>query len=110
MLADEIGRQALNCIRCSACLNVCPVYERTGGHAYGSTYPGPIGAILTPLLEGLDETSSLPYASSLRRLLRGLPGQDRHSEVLVHLRGTSTSCTRPGPEASADAFREYGSR
>ncbi len=40
-LADEVGRQALHCIRCSACLNVCPVYERTGGHAYGSTYPGP---------------------------------------------------------------------
>ena len=49
-LADEVGRQALRCIRCSACLNVCPVYERTGGHAYGSVYPGPIGAILNPLL------------------------------------------------------------
>jgi L-lactate dehydrogenase complex protein LldF len=49
-LADEVGRQALHCIRCSACLNVCPVYERTGGHAYESTYPGPIGAILTPQL------------------------------------------------------------
>ncbi len=46
-LADEIGREALHCIRCSACLNVCPVYERTGGHAYGSTYPGPIGAVLS---------------------------------------------------------------
>src|SRR4029079_6393771 len=43
-LADEVGRQALRCILCSACLNVCPVYERTGGHAYGSVYPGPIGA------------------------------------------------------------------
>ena len=47
-LADEVGRQALRCIRCSACLNVCPVYARVGGHAYGSVYPGPIGAILTP--------------------------------------------------------------
>jgi L-lactate dehydrogenase complex protein LldF len=47
VLADEIGRQALNCIRCSACLNVCPVYERTGGHAYNSVYPGPIGALAT---------------------------------------------------------------
>ncbi len=67
-LADELGRTALHCIRCSACLNVCPVYERTGGHAYGSVYPGPIGAILTPLLTGLDGSSpndSLPYASSL---------------------------------------------
>ncbi|WP_329042076.1 lactate utilization protein [Streptomyces sp. NBC_00178] len=69
-LADAIGREALNCIRCSACLNVCPVYERAGGHAYGSTYPGPIGAVLTPQLAGMhaakdDPNSSLPYASSL---------------------------------------------
>ena len=65
-LADEVGRQALRCIRCSACLNVCPVYERTGGHAYGSVYPGPIGAILNPLLKGVgvdEQTDSLPYAS-----------------------------------------------
>ncbi|AMM07614.1 LutB/LldF family L-lactate oxidation iron-sulfur protein [Streptomyces albidoflavus] len=69
-LADSVGREALNCIRCSACLNVCPVYERAGGHAYGSTYPGPIGAVLTPQLAGMhavkdDPNSSLPYASSL---------------------------------------------
>jgi len=71
-LADEVGRQALRCIRCSACLNVCPVYERTGGHAYGSVYPGPIGAILNPLLKGVgnpgpegEQVDSLPYASSL---------------------------------------------
>lgn len=67
-LADEVGRQALRCIRCSACLNVCPVYERTGGKAYGSVYPGPIGAILNPLLKGVgidEQTDSLPYASSL---------------------------------------------
>jgi iron-sulfur cluster protein len=67
-LADEVGRQALRCIRCSACLNVCPVYERVGGHAYGSVYPGPIGAILNPLMKGVGEdaqTDSLPYASSL---------------------------------------------
>jgi L-lactate dehydrogenase complex protein LldF len=67
-LADEVGRQALRCIRCSACLNVCPVYERTGGHAYGSVYPGPIGAILNPLLKGVghdEQTDSLPYASTL---------------------------------------------
>ena len=51
VLADDVGRQALHCIRCSACLNVCPVYSRTGGHAYGSVYPGPIGAILTPQLD-----------------------------------------------------------
>ncbi|WP_062354514.1 lactate utilization protein B [Herbidospora yilanensis] len=67
VLADKVGRQALRCIRCSACLNVCPVYERAGGHAYGSVYPGPIGAILTPQLRGMDTEldRSLPYASSL---------------------------------------------
>jgi L-lactate dehydrogenase complex protein LldF len=65
VLADEVGRQALHCIRCSACLNVCPVYTRTGGHAYGSVYPGPIGAILTPQLHGIDHAPSLPFASSL---------------------------------------------
>ncbi len=64
-LADRTGRDALHCIRCSACLNVCPVYERTGGHAYGSVYPGPIGAMLSPQLTGIEENASLPYASSL---------------------------------------------
>ena len=68
-LADPIGREALKCIRCSACLNICPVFERAGGHAYGSTYPGPIGAILSPQLTGMDSaddpSASLPYASSL---------------------------------------------
>ncbi|PKW27834.1 lactate utilization protein B [Phycicoccus duodecadis] len=67
-LADEYARQVLRCIRCSACLNVCPVYERVGGHAYGSVYPGPIGAILNPLLKGVGSdpvTDSLPYASTL---------------------------------------------
>ena len=79
VLADEVGREALHCIRCSACLNVCPVYERTGGHAYGSVYPGPIGAVLSPQLTGVEDNASLPYASSpLRRLLRRLPGGDRH--------------------------------
>jgi L-lactate dehydrogenase complex protein LldF len=65
VLRDELGRQALRCIRCSACLNVCPVYERTGGHAYGATYPGPIGAVLTPQLVGVEHASTLPFASSL---------------------------------------------
>lgn len=68
-LADEVGRAALHCIRCSACLNVCPVYERVGGHAYGSVYPGPIGAVLTPQLTGTaghgDPNSALPFASTL---------------------------------------------
>ncbi len=65
VLRDELGRQALRCIRCAACLNVCPVYERTGGHAYDATYPGPIGAVLTPQLVGIEHASKLPFASSL---------------------------------------------
>ena len=69
VLKDKIGRQALHCIRCGACLNVCPVYEHVGGHAYGSVYPGPIGAVLTPQLLGAvdhkDPASQLPFASSL---------------------------------------------
>lgn len=90
VLADEIGRQTLHCIRCSACLNVCPVYERTGGHAYHSVYPGPIGAILTPQLKGLDDAgvASLPYASSLcGACYEVCPVKINIPEVLVHLRG-----------------------
>jgi L-lactate dehydrogenase complex protein LldF len=90
VLADEIGRQALNCIRCSACLNVCPVYERTGGHAYNSVYPGPIGAILTPQLVGIGDPGpdSLPYASSLcGACYQACPVKINIPEVLVHLRG-----------------------
>ena len=64
VLADEVGRQTLNCIRCSACLNICPVYERTGGHAYGSVYPGPIGAVLSPALAGVPEAGHLAQAST----------------------------------------------
>ncbi|MFQ5740532.1 MAG: LutB/LldF family L-lactate oxidation iron-sulfur protein [Acidobacteriota bacterium] len=65
ILEDEFLRQTLSCIRCGACLNVCPVYQSVGGHAYASTYQGPIGAILTPQLEGLEEAPDPPYASSL---------------------------------------------
>ncbi|MDZ7802007.1 MAG: LutB/LldF family L-lactate oxidation iron-sulfur protein [Trueperaceae bacterium] len=64
-LRDEVGRETLRCIRCSACLNVCPVYQRVGGHAYGSVYPGPIGAILNPQLRDLRRDDDLPYASTL---------------------------------------------
>jgi iron-sulfur cluster protein len=88
VLADEVGRQALRCIRCSACLNVCPVYSRTGGHAYESVYPGPIGAILTPQLHGLEEGRSLPYASSLcGACYEVCPVAIDIPRVLVHLRG-----------------------
>jgi L-lactate dehydrogenase complex protein LldF len=93
VLADERGRQALNCIRCSACLNSCPVYERTGGHAYNSVYPGPIGAILTPQLVGIGKPGpdSLPYASSLcGACYEVCPVKINIPEVLIHLRGRVT--------------------
>ncbi|OYO05900.1 LutB/LldF family L-lactate oxidation iron-sulfur protein [Enemella evansiae] len=92
-LADELGRQALRCIRCSACLNICPVYERVGGHAYGSVYPGPIGAVLTPQLRGTtsDLDASLPYASSLcGACYEVCPVRIEIPELLVELRNRVT--------------------
>jgi L-lactate dehydrogenase complex protein LldF len=89
ILADDVGRQTLRCIRCSACLNVCPVYERAGGQAYGSVYPGPIGAILTPQLRGVGSEldASLPYASTLcGACYEVCPVAIDIPEVLVHLR------------------------
>ncbi|ACY97567.1 LutB/LldF family L-lactate oxidation iron-sulfur protein [Thermomonospora curvata] len=93
-LADPVGRQALRCIRCSACLNVCPVYARAGGHAYGSPYPGPIGAILSPQIRGIGSPvdASLPYASSLcGACLEVCPVAIDIPEVLVHLRAKAVA-------------------
>ena len=89
VLADPEGRAALRCIRCSACLNICPVYERVGGHAYGSPYPGPIGAILGPQLRGLDGASerALPFASTLCGACNDVcPVKIPFTDILVHLR------------------------
>ncbi|MFA4927771.1 MAG: lactate utilization protein B [Patulibacter sp.] len=105
-LADEIGRQALRCIRCSACLNACPVYSRTGGHAYESVYPGPIGAILTPQLQGLDRAPTLPWASTLcGACFEVCPVKIDIPSVLVHLRARVTREVESGrtPEALAIA-------
>ena len=96
-LADKMGRAALHCIRCSACMNVCPVYERTGGHAYGSTYPGPIGAILSPLLTGItsEENGSLPYASTLcGACYDACPVKINIPEILVELRAQDVEAQR----------------
>jgi len=112
-LADEVGRAALHCIRCSACLNVCPVYERAGGHAYGSVYPGPIGAVLTPQLAGMrghkDPVDSLPFASSLcGACYDACPVKIDIPSLLVHLRARHVEQERarrrtPTPEAAAMA-------
>ena len=94
-LADELGRQALRCIRCSACLNVCPVYARVGGHAYGSVYPGPIGAILTPQLKGIEAARSLPYASSLCGACGEVcPVKIEIPRLLTHLRAREVATRR----------------
>ncbi|HLI00104.1 MAG TPA: lactate utilization protein B, partial [Acidimicrobiales bacterium] len=97
-LADPVGRQALRCIRCAACLNVCPVYERVGGHAYGSVYPGPIGAVLTPQLDhvaGDSVSASLPYASTLcGACFDACPVRIDIPRLLVHLRAEVVDSTR----------------
>jgi L-lactate dehydrogenase complex protein LldF len=114
VLADEVGRAALRCIRCSACLNVCPVYERTGGHAYESIYPGPIGAILTPQLRGLENAPTLPWASSLcGACYEVCPVKIDIPSILVHLRGRVVrEVGEPLPERAAMAAmaRVFASR
>jgi L-lactate dehydrogenase complex protein LldF len=108
-LADPRGRAALRCIRCSACLNVCPVYERTGGHAYGTVYPGPIGAVLSPQLTGVADNPTLPFASSLcGACFDACPVAIDIPSMLVHLRSRVVDAKHdahplapPTPEAAA---------
>ena len=88
MLAHPVTRQSLACIRCGACLNSCPVYQQIGGHAYGSVYPGPIGAVITPQLIGMQKAAQLPYASSLCGACREVcPVKIDIPRLLLHLRG-----------------------
>ncbi|HEY2790943.1 MAG TPA: LutB/LldF family L-lactate oxidation iron-sulfur protein [Micromonosporaceae bacterium] len=101
-LADQVGREALACIRCSACLNVCPVYERTGGHAYGAVYPGPIGAVLTPQLVGVEHAKTLPFASTLcGACYDACPVKINIPELLTHLRAQVVEQSRPNAESIA---------
>lgn len=87
MLAHPVTRQSLACIRCGACLNACPVYQQIGGHAYGSVYPGPIGAVITPQLIGIEKAAQLPYASSLCGACREVcPVKIDIPRLLLHLR------------------------
>jgi L-lactate dehydrogenase complex protein LldF len=114
-LSDQRGRQALYCIRCSACMNVCPVYERVGGFAYNSVYPGPIGSIVTPLMVGIGNVPTLPYASSLcGACYEVCPVKINIPQVLIHLRGravdqkrTHTLVGRATPEAAGMALIGY---
>jgi L-lactate dehydrogenase complex protein LldF len=110
VLADPESRETLHCIRCGACLNACPVYRQTGGHAYGSIYSGPIGAILTPQLQAMAHSRSLPFASSLcGACYEVCPVKINIPEILIHLRRRITETSSPvaeraGMRAAALAF------
>jgi len=103
MLRRKVERQTLKCIRCAACMNACPVYRQTGGHAYGSVYPGPIGAILTPQLQHLKHAQTLPYASSLcGACYEVCPVKINIPEVLIELRARVTDQERDEPSRFFD--------
>ena len=112
MLRDPALREALYCIRCGACLNICPVYQRVGGHAYGWVYPGPIGAVVTPMLVGLKESKNLPQASSLCGACREVcPVRIDIPRMLLDLRRRTAESNDPQERAvstmekvSAEAF------
>ena len=114
VLADPESRSTLHCIRCGACLNACPVYRQTGGHAYGSIYSGPIGAILTPQLQSLEHSTSLPFASSLcGACYEVCPVKIDIPEILIHLRRRIVEKQQPRLEriamkAAAVAFSSPG--
>ena len=107
MLAHPVTRQSLACIRCGACLNACPVYQQIGGHAYGSVYPGPIGAVITPQLMGIEKTSQLPYASSLCGACREVcPVKIDIPRLLLYLR--AEIAPRKGGLGERLAFKAWG--
>ncbi|MCM3869300.1 MAG: LutB/LldF family L-lactate oxidation iron-sulfur protein [Pyrinomonadaceae bacterium] len=111
MLAHPTTRQALACIRCGACLNACPVYQQIGGHAYGSVYPGPIGAVITPQLIGLGKASQLPYASSLCGACREVcPVKIDIPELLLHLRAEITDRKQEQEQAGGRRQEQAGGR
>jgi L-lactate dehydrogenase complex protein LldF len=100
ILSDPAAWQALRCIRCGMCLNVCPVYRRVGGWAYGWVYPGPIGSIFTPHLVGLEKAGTLPFASSLCGACSEVcPVKIDIAHQLVHLRHRAVQ--EPSPMKSA---------
>ena len=112
LLADDTAWDALRCVRCGACLNICPVYRQTGGHPYGYTYSGPLGAILAPGLLGIEEAMPLPFASSLCGACADVcPVRIPIPEILLHWReaavaaGLVPTVERLGMKAFATAAR-----
>jgi L-lactate dehydrogenase complex protein LldF len=111
MLGHPVTRQSLACIRCGACLNACPVYQQIGGHAYGSVYPGPIGAVITPQLTDLAKARQLPYASSLCGACREVcPVKIDIPELLLHLRAEITDGTANGIDADTKVKTKFVER
>jgi L-lactate dehydrogenase complex protein LldF len=106
-LGDAEFQDVLNCIRCGACLNVCPVYRQIGGHAYGSVYSGPIGAVLTPLLVEDEKSRELANASSLcGACFEACPVKIPLHDMLVHQRRRNVEASSAPLERSA--FRIFG--
>lgn len=104
LLADPDLREALFCLRCGACLNACPIYRKVGGHAYGWVYPGPIGAIVSPMLTGLSDAKDLPYASTLCGACKeACPVQIDIPRMLLYLRKELTQGDNYPDEQSASA-------
>ncbi|MDQ6788586.1 MAG: LUD domain-containing protein, partial [Acidobacteriota bacterium] len=111
MLAHPVTRQSLACIRCGACLNACPVYGAVGGHAYGAVYPGPIGAVITPQLLGIETTRQLPFASSLCGACREVcPVKIDIPELLLHLRAEITDGAANGKQTDIPIKGKFAER
>ena len=111
MLSHPVTRQSLACIRCGACLNACPVYQAIGGHAYGSVYPGPIGAVITPQLVGIAKTRQLPFASSLCGACREVcPVKIDIPELLLHLRAEISDGEANGKKSEVSAKGKFAER
>lgn len=99
----------LQCIRCAACINVCPVYRHVGGHSYGSIYPGPIGAVLSPLLGGYDDYKELPFASSLcAACTDACPVKIPLHELLIKHRQVIVEKEGRAPKAEMMAMKMFG--
>ena len=116
LLADDKAWESLRCVRCGACMNICPVYRQTGGHPYGWTYPGPIGAIIAPGMLGLEEAMPLPYTSTLcGACVDVCPVRIPIPELLVHWRekaveeGLTSAIESAGIKAYTKAAERPGS-
>lgn len=111
ILASEETRESLYCIRCGACLNICPVYRNVGGHSYGWVYSGPIGAIINPQLMGIDKAPELPFASSLCGACRDVcPVKIDFPKVLLELRSQVVDRKGKGNRVGGALFEKLAIR